>query len=103
MIVQRQQCRWSCELQLKLSLGGVHREVLIDGTTTVTTPAGDESTNTGGLLALPTNIGRFFGITIRMYYDDRPPPLFHAYYGDLPLSSVSTLWKLRKGDCRAAR
>jgi hypothetical protein len=23
----------------------------------------------------------FFGITIRMYYDDHAPPHFHAYYG----------------------
>ncbi len=30
---------------------------------------------------MPT-ISRFFGITIRMYYDDHPPPHFHAYYGD---------------------
>jgi len=24
---------------------------------------------------------RFFGIVIRMYYDDHPPPHFHAIYG----------------------
>ena len=30
---------------------------------------------------MPT-VSRFFGITIRMYYDDHPPPHFHAYYGD---------------------
>jgi hypothetical protein len=29
---------------------------------------------------MPT-ISRFFGITIRMYYDDHPPAQFHAYYG----------------------
>ncbi|HVA51401.1 MAG TPA: DUF4160 domain-containing protein [Pirellulales bacterium] len=27
-------------------------------------------------------ISRFFGIAIRMYYDDHPPPHFHAYYGE---------------------
>jgi hypothetical protein len=32
-------------------------------------------------LAMPT-ISRFFGITIRMYYDDHAPPHFHAYYGN---------------------
>jgi hypothetical protein len=26
-------------------------------------------------------ISRFFGIIIRMYYDDHPPPHFHAIYG----------------------
>jgi hypothetical protein len=30
---------------------------------------------------MPT-ISQFFGITIRMYFDDHPPPHFHAYYGD---------------------
>ncbi len=27
-------------------------------------------------------LSRFFGIIIRMYYDDHPPPHFHATYGD---------------------
>ena len=27
-------------------------------------------------------ISRFFGIIIRMYFDDHPPPHFHAVYGD---------------------
>jgi hypothetical protein len=29
---------------------------------------------------MPT-ISQFFGIAIRMYYDDHGPPHFHAYYG----------------------
>jgi hypothetical protein len=29
---------------------------------------------------MPT-ISHFYGITIRMYFDDHPPPHFHAYYG----------------------
>lgn len=29
---------------------------------------------------MPT-ICEFFGIVIRMYYDDHNPPHFHAYYG----------------------
>jgi hypothetical protein len=29
---------------------------------------------------MPT-ISEFFGILIRMYYDDHNPPHFHAYYG----------------------
>lgn len=29
---------------------------------------------------MPT-ISSFFGIAIRMYYDDHAPPHFHAYYG----------------------
>lgn len=27
-------------------------------------------------------LSRFFGIIIRMYYDDHPPAHFHAIYGD---------------------
>jgi hypothetical protein len=27
-------------------------------------------------------LSRFFGIIIRMYYDDHPPPHFHAIYGN---------------------
>lgn len=30
---------------------------------------------------MPT-ISQFYGIVIRMYYDDHAPPHFHAYYGD---------------------
>ena len=30
---------------------------------------------------MPT-ISRFFGIVIRMYYDEHGPPHLHAYYGD---------------------
>jgi hypothetical protein len=29
---------------------------------------------------MPT-ISQFYGITIRMYFDEHPPPHFHAYYG----------------------
>lgn len=31
--------------------------------------------------SVPT-ICRFFGIVIRMYFDDHAPPHFHAYYGE---------------------
>jgi len=30
---------------------------------------------------MPT-ISEFFGILIRMYWDDHPPPHFHALYGE---------------------
>jgi hypothetical protein len=44
---------------------------------------------------MPT-ISQFYGITIRMYFDDHPPPHFHAYYGVMPRKSTST-------HCRSAR
>jgi hypothetical protein len=28
-------------------------------------------------------ISRFYGIVVRMYWDDHPPPHFHAQYGDM--------------------
>ena len=40
---------------------------------------------------MPT-ISMFFGIAIRIYYDDHPPPHFHAYYGpDAGIIEIETL------------
>ena len=40
---------------------------------------------------MPT-ISSFYGIAIRMYYDDHGPPHFHAYYGEENASiSIVTL------------
>lgn len=40
---------------------------------------------------MPT-ICRFYGITIRMYFRDHPPPHFHAVYGDTEaLIDIQTL------------
>ena len=36
---------------------------------------------TASLDPMPT-ISLFFGIAVRMYYRDHPPPHFHAYYQD---------------------
>jgi hypothetical protein len=37
-------------------------------------------------------LSRFFGITVRMYYDDHGRPHFHAYYGDADASiAIDTL------------
>ena len=37
-------------------------------------------------------ISRFFGISIKMYYDDHAPPHFHAEYGgDLVVIDIQTL------------
>ena len=43
-------------------------------------------------------ISRFFGIVIRMYFDDHAPPHFHAEYGsDEALVGIETLSVLRGG------
>jgi hypothetical protein len=40
---------------------------------------------------MPT-ISKFFGIAIRMYYDDHAPPHFHVYYGeDSAILEIETL------------
>jgi hypothetical protein len=40
---------------------------------------------------MPT-ISQFYGITIRMYFDDHPPPHFPAYYGsDAAKIDINTL------------
>ena len=45
----------------------------------------------------------FFGIVIRMYYDDHPPPHFHAYYGgDVAVIAIETLEVLAGGLPRRA-
>ncbi|MDH5564731.1 MAG: DUF4160 domain-containing protein, partial [Nitrospirota bacterium] len=37
-------------------------------------------------------ISRFFGIVIKMFFDDHKPPHFHAEYGsDLALIDIRTL------------
>ena len=37
-------------------------------------------------------ISRFYGIVIRMYFDEHPPPHFHAEYGeDEVLININTL------------
>jgi len=37
-------------------------------------------------------ISRFFGIVIRMFWDDHDPPHFHAFYGDdVALVDIATL------------
>jgi hypothetical protein len=47
------------DIGAKLGLGNVQRRVTVDGWTMVETPAGDMSDGPGGLLALPSNMGRY--------------------------------------------
>ena len=41
-------------------------------------------------------LSRFYGIVIRMYYDDHGPPHFHAYYGYRPDSCNNALLECSK-------
>lgn len=45
---------------------------------------------------MPT-ICQFFGIAVRMYFDEHAPPHFHAYYGsDAAVIEIETL-RIREG------
>ncbi len=54
-----QRNRWSLDLFPRVALGSTHSTVDISGSTRTTSPGGVESTATGGLLALSTNIGHY--------------------------------------------
>jgi hypothetical protein len=58
---QFQRGPWALEGLATVAVGDNHRVVSIDGATTVTVPGLPSVTNAGGLLALPSNIGRFGG------------------------------------------
>ena len=51
---------------------------------------------------MPT-VSEFFGIVIRMYFNDHPPPHFHAYYGAAEaIYAIQTLEVLEGGLPRRA-
>jgi hypothetical protein len=50
---------WQFEFRGKLALGNTHETISISGNQVVTTPAGVQTVFTGGLLALPSNIGNY--------------------------------------------
>lgn len=56
---QFQRGAWALQGLAMIAVGDNHRIVNIDGATTVTVPGLPSVTNNGGLLALPSNIGRY--------------------------------------------
>ncbi len=66
---------WNLDLLAKVALGGVAQHVGINGTTVVTSPDGTATNNSGGILALVSNMGGYrrsrfavlpeFGATLR--------------------------------------
>jgi uncharacterized protein DUF2442/uncharacterized protein DUF4160 len=44
-------------------------------------------------VSVPT-ISRFFGIAIRMYFDEHAPPHFHAYYSGAGVARNSSRWAI---------
>lgn len=51
--------RWFLTTAAKLGIGGTNQSVNIAGSTSITQPGDRTSTESGGLLALPTNMGRY--------------------------------------------
>jgi len=51
--------RWTLSGLAKLSVGNMRQRVRIDGTSAITTPNSTPTVTAGGLLALPTNMGRY--------------------------------------------
>ena len=52
-------CCWSLDMAAKLAVGNTRSRVAINGSTVVTSPNQSPVTYTGGMLALPTNIGNY--------------------------------------------
>jgi hypothetical protein len=48
-------------------------------------------------------VSRFFGISIRMYFDDHNPPHFHAIHGDAETEVGITPSRSCVGDFRDVR
>jgi hypothetical protein len=59
LVGEFQRGRWSVELLAKMALGNNHQYLQINGTTAITPPGQARQNYTGGLLALPTNIGTY--------------------------------------------
>jgi hypothetical protein len=76
-----QRCRWSMDVQGKFAMGNTRSLIDISGNSSITVPPSPPTPSNGGLLALPTNIGRFeennftvipeLGITIGYDLTDR--------------------------------
>lgn len=49
---------------------------------------------------MPT-ISTFYGILIRMFFNDHPPPHFHARYGEFELRLKSPPSRFSKASCHA--
>ena len=59
LISERRTARWSWMTIGKIALGGTGQQTVISGHTNTTPPGGATTSTSGGLLALPSNIGSF--------------------------------------------
>ncbi len=82
--------RWFLDLKGKIALGDTHESLNIQGSQTITDPAGNVQIFRGGLLALPSNIGHFtrdrFAVVPEIGINRRlPGHRLHARHGRLQL------------------
>ncbi len=92
---------WTLDLLGKVALGGVSQRAKINGSTTVIATDGSTTTSTGGILALPSNIGNHnqtvFGVLpefdINLRYQWTPLWRLNIGYTFMALTNV-----LRPGD-----
>jgi hypothetical protein len=59
LALHERRCLWTLDLLLKVALGNTTALAVVDGATTTTVPGVPAVTTRGGVLAQPTNIGRY--------------------------------------------
>ena len=57
LVAELHRCRWSLESTMKIALGDTHSIVDINGSTVNMVPGGGATVYSGGMLALPSNMG----------------------------------------------
>lgn len=87
LAMQYRSCRWTLDSTVKVALGGMSQRVAIDGRTTTTVPNAGSATNSGGFLALDSNIGRHE----RTHFAAVPEVNFNLSY------QLNCLWKFNVG------
>jgi hypothetical protein len=101
LMAESRAARWCFTTIGRLGLGGTSEHVTINGSSTLTLPGGTPTTTSGGLLALPTNIGSYqrtgFAVVpqleLKLGYDFSPSIRFTVGYDLIYWSRV-----VRPGD-----
>ena len=57
IVAEMHRCRWSLETTMKIALGDTHSLIDINGSTVNTVPGSSPAAYSGGMLALPSNMG----------------------------------------------
>lgn len=98
---ERRSGRWYIGGRTLIALGNTHSEVNISGFTRATPPGAAPIVNAGGLLAQPTNIGRYESDHFSVVYDSQAILGYQVTDGIRAFVSYNYLWwdnVLRAGD-----